>query len=368
MNSIPDILFLLTRVGLGGEATWKWVGEKIDWGAVIKLAAAQGVLAIAWDGLQRLITNNQIPANELPSRDILLRWLANTDSVEKSYAKQKAVIRKLATFYNHNGFEMMLLKGYGLSLCYPTPEHRSCGDIDIWLYGRQQEADTLLREKHGVKIDEDKHHHTTFKVNGILVENHCNFLNISTHNSNVEFEQILRTLVDSEPGETVEIDGESVALPSPNFNALFMLRHSAGHFVTAETVLRHFCDWAVFVSRYGDEVDWARINKIAKRFNLDRFLAISNRICVEYLGIDASKFGGIVSNETALTQRVLADIIEPEFTRESPSGNVLRVVAFRARRWWAKRWKHRLVYNDSLVGIFFKRIIGYATNPKSIWH
>ena len=87
MNSIPDILFLLTRGGLGGEATWKWVGERIDWGAVIKLAAAQGVLAIAWDGLQRLIANDQIPANELPSRDILLRWVANIDSIEKSYAK-----------------------------------------------------------------------------------------------------------------------------------------------------------------------------------------------------------------------------------------------------------------------------------------
>ncbi len=367
MNSIPDILFLLTRVGLGGEAAWKWVGEKIDWGAVIKLAAAQGVLAIAWDGLQRLIANDQIPANELPSRDILLRWVANIDSIEKSYAKQKAAIRKLATFYNRNGFEMMLLKGYGLSLCYPTPEHRPCGDIDIWLYGRQQEADTLLSQKHGVKINEDKHHHTTFTVNGILVENHYNFLNINSHNSNMEFEQILRAVVDREPSTKIDIDGESVALPSPNFNALFLLRHSAGHFVTAETVLRHLCDWAVFVSRYGNEVDWVRINEIAKRFNLDRFLAISNRICVEYLGIDAAKFGGIVSDETAITQRVLADIIEPEFTRESPSGNVLRVVAFRARRWWAKRWKHRLVYNDSLVGIFFKRIVGYATNPKSIW-
>ena len=132
-----DIILLLTRVGLGGEAAWKWVGEKIDWGAVIKLAAAQGVLAIAWDGLQRLIANDQILANELPSRDILLRWVANIDSIEKSYAKQKAAIRKLATFYNRNGFEMMLLKGYGLSLCYPTPEHRPCGDIDIWLFEEQ---------------------------------------------------------------------------------------------------------------------------------------------------------------------------------------------------------------------------------------
>jgi hypothetical protein len=73
VNSIPDILFLLTRVGLGGEATWKWVGEKIDWGEVIKLAAVQGVLAIAWDGLQKLIAEGRIPAEQQPSRDQMLR-------------------------------------------------------------------------------------------------------------------------------------------------------------------------------------------------------------------------------------------------------------------------------------------------------
>ena len=38
----PDILILLTRVGLGGEATWNSGEERIDWIAVIKLAAAQG--------------------------------------------------------------------------------------------------------------------------------------------------------------------------------------------------------------------------------------------------------------------------------------------------------------------------------------
>lgn len=36
---------------------------------------------------------------------------------------------------------MMVLKGYGLSLNYLKPSHRPCGDIDIWLFGKQKEAD-----------------------------------------------------------------------------------------------------------------------------------------------------------------------------------------------------------------------------------
>lgn len=368
MNNTSDILFLLTRVGLGGEGVWPKEIEVADWNAVIKLAAAQGVLAICWDGLQALIKQQQIPAELQPSRDILLRWAANIDSIERAYAKQKAALRKLAAFYSRNGFEMMLMKGYGLSLSYPTPEHRPCGDIDIWLYGRQQEADELLHKMHGVSINEDKHHHTTFNVNGILVENHCHFLNIHTHNSNAEFEQILQNYVASESGQVIDLDGSKIILPSPNFNALFLLRHMSGHFVTAETGLRHFCDWAVFASEYGERVDWPKIDEIAKRFNLAKFLAIANRICVEHLGVPAAKFGNIISNDSALTQRVLQDIISSEFDQTCPSNSKIRFIIFRTKRWWAKRWKHRLVYNDSLVGIFFKRIIGYATNPKSIWH
>lgn len=367
MNNTSDILFQLTRIGLGSKGLWPKEIESANWSAVIKLAAAQGVLAICWDGLQALIKHQQIPADLQPSRDILLRWVANIDSIERAYAKQKTALSKLAAFYSRNGFEMMILKGYGLSLSYPIPEHRPCGDIDIWLYGRQQEADELLHKMHGVEISEDKHHHTTFNVNGILVENHCHFLNIHTYNSNAEFEQILQNYVASESGQEVDINGSKIILPSPNFNALFLLRHMSGHFVTAETGLRHLCDWAVFASKYGEQVDWPKINEIAKRFHLECFLAIANRICVEHLGIPAAKFGNIISEDLALTQRVLQDIISPEFDQTCPSDSKIRFIIFRTKRWWAKRWKHRLVYNDSLVGIFFKRIVGYATNPKSIW-
>ena len=367
MNSTSNILFLLTRIGLGGKGVWSKEDQTADWNAIIKLAATQGVLAICWDGLQALIKLQQIPAEHLPSRDVLLRWAANVDSIERAYAKQKKALSKLASFYSRNGFNMMLLKGYGLSLSYPIPEHRPCGDIDIWLYGRQQEADELLRRTHGVEISEDKHHHTTFNVNGILIENHCHFLNIHTHNSNAEFEQILQNYVASESGQVFDLDGSKIILPSPNFNALFLLRHMAGHFVTAETALRHLCDWAMFASKYGESIDWSKINEIAKRFNLDRFLAIANRICVEHLNIPAEKFGNIISDDSALTLRVLQDIISPEFNQSCPSHSKIRVVIFRATRWWAKRWKHRLVYNDSLIGIFFKRIIDYTCHPKSIW-
>lgn len=367
MDQNSNILIALTRAGLGNGGGWQNVAGVIDWSEVIRLAAAQGVLAIAWDGLQALIAQEKIPVEARPSHAILLRWLANVDSIEKSYARQKAAICKLASFYNHNGFEVMLLKGFGLSLCYPTPEHRPCGDIDIWLYGRQQEADALLHKTHSVKINEDKHHHTTFTVNGILVENHYDFINIHSHASNVELEHELKELAVDPQCEKIEIDGAQITIPSPDFNALFLLKHSAAHFAAIEVGLRHICDWAMFVRAYGTQVDWVRLNRTAERFNMHRFLSAINRICVEKLGVDEALFDGNISIDKVLTDRILSDILSPEFNEEQPEGNPLKVVWFKWQRWWANRWKHRLVYRDSLVATFVHQVIAHLKKPKSIW-
>ncbi len=367
VNNTSDILFLLTRVGLGGEGVWPKEIEVADWNAVIKLAAAQGVLAICWDGLQALIKQQQIPAELQPSRDALLRWAANIDSIERAYAKQKAALRKLATFYSRNGFEMMLMKGYGLSLSYPTPEHRPCGDIDIWLYGRQQEADELLHKMHGVTINEDKHHHTTFNVNGILVENHYDFINVHSHASNIELEYELKLLASDPKREKIEIDGVQITLPSPDFNALFLLKHMAAHFAAIEIGFRHICDWAIFVRSYGNKVDWDQLKATAERFNMHRFLEVVNLICFDKLGIDKSHFGDLIGNDVVLADRILNDIISPEFNQEQPSGNPIAVIWFKWSRWWANRWKHRLVYRDSLMATFFHQVIAHLRKPKSIW-
>lgn len=365
-----NILVTLTRAGLGAEAEWCDKGCRegaIDWGAVIKLAAVQGVLAIAWDGLQQLIASGQIPSEQQPSRETLLRWFANVDSIERSYAKQRKAIHKLASFYTQNGFEMMLMKGYGLSLSYPTPEHRPCGDIDIWLYGRQQEADALLREKHNVAICEDKHHHTTFNIGGILVENHYDFINVHSHASNMAIEQELKRLAVTDGSERIEVEGAPVTLPSPDFNALFLLKHMAAHFAAIEIGLRHICDWAIFVRKYGKRVDWRLLSRTAEQFNMHRFLWAVNRICVDHLGIDEALFAGLVGSDKALAERILNDILAPEFNEEQPEGNPLKIVWFKWRRWWANRWKHKLVYRDSLAATFVHQVIAHLRKPKSIW-
>jgi len=91
---------------------------------------------------------------------------------------------------------MMLLKGLACGVDWPRPEHRPYGDIDIYLFGKQKEADEALRQAQGpgFKVDTSHHHHTVFQWQGFTVENHYDFLNVHHHKSNVELEAILKSL------------------------------------------------------------------------------------------------------------------------------------------------------------------------------
>ncbi len=372
MNKHTESLFFrLIRLGLGTEKADGNVSAGFssmpplapaDWREIYELGVRQGVAAIQFDGLQLLKERGCIPPEQMPPRTELMRWYAHAMLVEQSNARQKAAIRDLAAFYSGHGIRMMLLKGYGLSLLYLRPEHRPCGDIDIWLYGEQQRADALLNKEIGIKIDEGHHHHTLFSLNGVMVENHYDFFNIHAHLSTRAIERELHELV-KEQGERISISDSPVYLPPPTFNALFLLRHAGEHFAAAEIALRHLTDWAMFVMRYKDAIDWPRLEALIRRQNMHRFFHCLNAICVDYLGMAETDFPGL-QRDKRLEARVMQDILHPSFYDKSAlQSNLLQNFLFRFRRWWNNRWKHRMVYREGLLLTFLVQIRSHLMKP-----
>ncbi len=368
-SAVREALFLLLRRALGRlrPADEAFAGlPAAAWQALYRLAAAQGVLGIAWDGLRLLEEAGGLPADGAPPRELRIGWSFNTAQDERRYARQRRTIGRLAAFYAQHGIRTMLLKGYGLSLCYPVPEHRPCGDIDIWLYGRQQEADALLRREKGIAIDEEKHLHTVFRIDGVMVENHYDFLNVHAHPSNRQLERMLRTYA-AQPGEEIDVEGATVVLPSADFNALFLLRHAAAHFAAAEIGVRHLLDWMLFAERYSDRTDWEQLERTAREMNMHRFLHCMNALATDLLGMEAACVPP-VPRDPALERRVLDDILAPRFGEIPPKIGLLRGLIFRTRRWWANRWKHRIVYREGLLRTFFVQLRSHLLKPASLRH
>lgn len=178
------------------------------------------------------------------------------------YLDYRKAIEALAAFYNTHGFRLMLLKGYACGRDWSRPEHRPYSDIDIWLFGKQKEADALLEgfkfQDSGfksIKVDRSLHHHTVFNWMGFTVENHYDFVNVHALRASAEMERAFKEL-GSEANlnendnhnsvgtriHSMEVNGEKVYLPSPNLHALFLIKHLASHFVGAIISLRQVLD------------------------------------------------------------------------------------------------------------------------------
>ena len=346
----------LIRLGVGHRVDA--LPQNIDWGTLEALAERHGLSAVLVDGIEKF------PEDKRPPKQVLLQWIGETlQGFEYRYELYRRAISEMAAFYNAHGFKMMVLKGYACSLDWPKPEHRPCGDIDIWLFGEQKDADAAIAKEKGFKIDSGHHHHTVFYWRDFMVENHYDFINVHHNKSNPELEKIFKGL-GADDSYSIDIYGEKVYLPSPNLHALFLLRHAINHFASSEISLRQLLDWGFFVKAHSKEVDWCWLHEVLEHFGMKQMYGIFNAICVEDLGFDLKYFSW-VQFELSLKERVLEEIISPKYPNDMPRNIFVRVI-YKYRRWKANGWKHELCYNESMWSAFWSGVWGHLLKPKSI--
>ena len=359
---ICEVLLALVRLGIGHQPVIN-LPANVDSGEVKRLAEKHGLAAVVLDGIDYLNINLPKSSIDVP-KPIKLEWIGEVlQNYEHRYKAYEQAISSLAGFYNQHHFKMMVLKGYACSLDWPKPEHRPSGDIDIWQFGKQKESDTALTQERNVKIDDSHHHHTVFDWNGFSVENHYDFINVHHHKSNVEFEAILKKL-GQDDSHYVEVNGVRVYLPSPNLHALFLLKHITMHFAAEGIMLRQLLDWAFFVEKHGNEVDWDYVDGVLEQFGMKNMFNIINAICVGDLGFDVKIFPA-VQFDPSLKDMVLNDILSPEYGLDVPKCFFQRV-PYKIRRWKANEWKHRLCYNDSMWSAFWSGVWNHLLKPSSI--
>lgn len=351
-----EALLKVTTLGLGHSDVL--VNGIIEWPAMKVLAEKQGLTAIVLDGIECL------PEEKRPPKLLLLNWIGEVmQNYEARYTEYEKAISSLAGFYNRHGYKMMVLKGYACSLDWPKSNHRPCGDIDIWQFGKYKKADALLSSVKGIEIDNSHHHHTVFYWNDFMVENHYDFLDISTRKSSREQEAILKELGTNDTFY-ISLNGEKVYLPSPNLHAFFLIRHMVDHFTSVSITLRQLLDWAFFVEKHSNEINWDWLTGMLEKYQLKDFTCCLNAICVENLGFESGSFHSF-QFKPLLKEKILNDILNPKFEAAEPNHLVPRLF-YKYRRWQGNAWKQRLCYPESRWSAFWNGAWSHILKPKSI--
>lgn len=375
-----DALLQLVRLGIGTSKDAK-ISKDIDWEPVEALAERQGLLGVVYDGVLRHTEITE--STEILPLMVKLRWMGKVmQGYEQRYALYRKAVADLGAWYYAHGYRMMVLKGLACGENWPKPEHRPYGDIDIFLFGKQSEADALMVQEYkvvgrvdgipqGFKVDNSHHHHTVFQWQGFTVENHYDFVNVHVHRSSRELEGIFKGLAHTEDaflGHTDSTDNTDICLPPANLHALFLVRHMVSHFSGASMSLRQVLDWGFFVRAHHEEVDWKWLVGVLEKYHMKEFFDCVNAICVEDLGFHPSEFKGLRVQEvqgSEMKQRVLNDTMNPEFSEKTPK-HVWKRVPFKYRRWKSNSWKRELCYEDGQLRTFLGGVWNHLLKPAGI--
>lgn len=362
MQSLDSFFFLLrSGLGLSGDRVQPAhaLSDGADpafssaafWNGVFRLAAGQGVLALVWDGVQRLAPESQ------PPRELRLRWAYNVERIERRYEVQQRRAAELAGIFAAEEIRTVVLKGLAVSRLYPVPAHRPCGDLDCFLCG-EYERGNCVAEAAGAEVSRGFYKHSRIVFHGLTVENHQFCTAVRGSSRAREFERLLQRRLAEGPLE--HLAGTALLAPPADFNALFLTRHALSHFLVEGISLRHLCDWAVFIDREGARVDWTAFREVAAEQGLLRFAEILSDLSVRYLGVARNPLPADVS---AIADRVLHNILfERRHVNDSADGvwlKRLRLLTNVVR----DRWKYRDVYGRSFLlellrfpfGFFFDR-------------
>ncbi len=360
-NSL-QMLFALLRGSLHSKAVetvyFKDASES-DWTRCYKMAARQGVMALAWDGVVTL------PAQLQPPLTLKLSWGIAVDNYERQYAHYCRTIAELTSFYAENGISTVQLKGVGFSSLYPVPSHREGGDIDIYTCSADKavmtdsQANDLadqLMIRQGTDVERDTYKHSNFFYKGVPIENHKCFVNVASYRAAEEVDAILNEVVN--PQTTELLGGEcKILTPSLEFNTLFISFHAAQHCGTG-LAIHHLYDWAVLINRYG-----LNIPEKLKDFHFRRWMSILTHMSNRLLGTSVPAEGG-----EEYVDEILQDMLYPKYEHKTePVKSKVGIIVYKYRRLVHINRLLSIALGSSLIKRICKSLPAYISNPGKIF-
>ncbi len=350
---MEDNLFQLLRLGLGTEQPSEDALHKLssltstEWRELRELSMKQGTVAIVVDGLNRLFEKCGqqkfgVDMSHGEWQRFLLEWMGYMLVMEQANRKQEEVMEDIAGAWKNAGYEVMVMKGQAHGQLYPRPHHRAAGDIDVYLFGDYAKGNDVAKEI-GANVDESWYKHSVISYKGETVENHQYFVTTRTGKGSKRLEKDLEEELRRE--KPVERLSPSTVMPTVQWTAMFMTYHSCSHFLSEGLTLKQILDWAMFLNKHQNDVDWERFYEFCERHHLGRFADVSTAIANEYVGVKI--FNELIRTESPYVERVMDSVFhDDDFVFGSGKGNWFNRFHL-VRNLWTYRWKYREIYQMS---------------------
>ncbi len=287
--SETDKYLLFLNHCLNGLHVEEQTVKDIVWHDLLLFAKKQAIVGVYWQGIQQL---GHLKENK-PTDDDIMEWMAATMRISRQ--SKKVDERAVWTYNNflHEGFRSCLLKGQGVALLYPAPLLRQAGDIDIWVEGGAEKVIPYIRTLKP-KAKACYHHIDFIKTEKIPIEVHyrpswmsCPWYNrrlqrYFAEHSDEQFKHV----------EALSSQAGSLAVPTWEFNTVFLLSHIYNHLLHEGIGLRQIIDYYYLLRQGAQKSDAERqaVTTILRHVGMRKIGGALMWVLGEQLGLDASLF------------------------------------------------------------------------------
>ena len=251
MNPSKDLLLKSLRAVLFGEKLYASDFAEADWKSIFQLADEQTVSALLLD-VMSLLPSECIT---IPLGNKLKR-IVTMQRIEQINRLHRKVIVKIDQALKSEGIPVVFMKGQTTALRYPNPFHRTPGDIDFVVNPKDFKKTIDVLEKIG-KVDHNlvHEHHGMAWVDGVI-------------------------------------------------------SHMVNHVYEEGLGLRQVIDYAMFLHRCADKVNWMQHYGYLHEMHMERAWRIFTCICVVYLGMPLpSQVEPFSHQEKVWAEKMMTDIM-----------------------------------------------------------
>lgn len=355
MERDVKVLLSLLRIALHQEKGK--IDSDVNWQKVNRFAVNQGVRGIAFEGLEFLTRNNAL--ENLPNKDILLKWFAQSSFVEQRYKQHKEQAVEFTMLLKKYGIKTIVFKGLAHSRYYTKPDYREFGDFDCYLidehgfpaYGKGNR----IAKENGYLVDDSWYKHSKISFKNLNIENH-RYITSARRGGTDELLNCYLVKSIGNGSKLKKLVGTDIYVLPIEAEGLFMLYHSLGHFLVENINFRHFIDWACWLDTNQSKIQWTNFYAQCKLFRLDGFVDVMNTIAVKYLGVEL--YDKTVFSDSPYAERMIESTLYGDSSKQNHNRGLwcerFRVIKNAFKHYW----KYRDIAHYSMIGYMWQFVYG----------
>ena len=237
-----------------------------------------------------LFCHTLISNNVTLSKYDAVETLIQQQQIEERNKKLDLALAELCSLLNRHDIKFIVVKGQTLASLYPTPMARIAGDIDFYCDAENfDKAKKVIEDTWGVtfKYDAtDVKQHMAFSYKNVEYEQHLMLCNFSSPSIQKHFDRYI------EEAKTVyaTVEGNAVPTLEPTVNVLYTFLHLYRHLISLGCSLRQFCDLAILLHHFKNEIDRQKLAAMLKQIRHEKAFCAIGTILVDCLGLPEDEF------------------------------------------------------------------------------